>query len=344
MDTEKILQQIRAGLTGEAEHDMAYLQQQGDAYKDHPQAKEILREVGRLMYDIMPEETKQQLQQATQRDLQQYADALGEVRACMQNKDLQTALTKIEELAGKLSEAEESGMFQNDSQSAYFTFDELFEEVLYRETHQGGPEVRGAGIPFGAVYYHYGSLLIELKRYEDAKKMLEKAVRWNPGSAMFAFEYAETFKMLGQMEDFRRITLQTFQIAFRPMTLARCYRNMAYAFSAARQWDAAAACCWVSLQFDSESPAAQEELAYIEHESGETPQPPTLQQLRELAEKYDFPLSADQTVLGLAYGCAQQCVQQNYTDMAIYFLQIVYDLTHNREVQQQLEQLQPKQK
>ncbi|MBR5583000.1 MAG: hypothetical protein IKW21_00560, partial [Lachnospiraceae bacterium] len=52
----------------------------------------------------------------------------------------------------------------------------------------------------------HGSLLFEQKRYLEARDVLEKARRWNPASAKIAFEYMETYKVVGANERFAELT------------------------------------------------------------------------------------------------------------------------------------------
>ena len=102
------------------------------------------------------------------------------------------ALKMIEDLVVKV---EDLNMFQDDSVSEYHAFDELFEEVLYRHIYEPQKDVRRAQIPYTEIYLLYGSLLVELNRLEDARKQLEKGLRWNPICFSIMSEYIETFKM-----------------------------------------------------------------------------------------------------------------------------------------------------
>ena len=58
----EIMQQITGGLTGEKEHDAAYLMEQCEKYKGHDMAKEIIRACSRLMYSFISEEDRQAIE------------------------------------------------------------------------------------------------------------------------------------------------------------------------------------------------------------------------------------------------------------------------------------------
>lgn len=61
MELQDILNEITSNLTGDNEKDLAYLQQQSDKYKDHKYGKEILRACGRLMFNLIDEDEKKNL-------------------------------------------------------------------------------------------------------------------------------------------------------------------------------------------------------------------------------------------------------------------------------------------
>ena len=61
---DQIMHQITSGLTGDEKTDLAYLQEQSEAYKDHEMGKEIIRACGRLIYELIPDDKKADLEKA----------------------------------------------------------------------------------------------------------------------------------------------------------------------------------------------------------------------------------------------------------------------------------------
>lgn len=51
---DSIMQAITSGLTNDPKHDLPYLKEQLETYKDHPLGQEILRACGRLIWSMMP--------------------------------------------------------------------------------------------------------------------------------------------------------------------------------------------------------------------------------------------------------------------------------------------------
>lgn len=61
MTYEEIIKKIQAGLSGDKQQDQAYLKQQMEEYKDHRYNHEIVRECGRMLYDLLDDAQKKNL-------------------------------------------------------------------------------------------------------------------------------------------------------------------------------------------------------------------------------------------------------------------------------------------
>ena len=339
MQFEEIMDLIRDGLTGEAEHDLPYLKDQMEKYKEHELAREILRECGRITYELLPADKKAELEEAAKKDDLGLDEQLEKAEFYLYKKDFDKAIEIIEPLAEKLDMLTAAEAFQNDSVSEYYCFTELFQEILQHQLSGSKKTFRNAPIPFAKVYNRYGIVLVDLKRYEEAGRTLEKSLRWNPIDADTMFEYAETFKLRGDLEKFFEVTKDAFRIAYRPVSVARCYRNLGYYFSEKRLWDVAAACIIMSTQYVPNDKNAQSELYYIEHMSGKRIKNPDFDEFRKYAGEYGFPVGADDDILGLAAQFGKHFLNEGRNDMAEYFLTIFYELTDDEQVKAILEQI-----
>lgn len=337
MDFDLIMEEITHGLTGNSSEDLVYLKEQMEKYKDHEMGKEIVRACGRLMYTLLPDETKNELSKIMEKEDLRFDATLDEVRFNVYKKDFPKAINIMEALVKKVDNLYEAGMFREDAVSEYYCFNEFFEELLFRENHKSQKAIRRADIPFASIYFEYGSLLFEMKRYKDAQVVLEKAMRWNPCDSKIAFEHAETYKVLGDLDSFFELTKDIFKIAFSPENVARCYRNMGFFFVEKELWSEAKACFIMSLQFERESKNAQSELYYIDHVTNGVVAQPTMDQLREYSAKYGFPVGADNDVLGLAYAYGKHFFEKKQYDGAKYFWTILYRLTDDEEIKRMLE-------
>lgn len=339
MSFDEIMEKITEGLTGDFETDEKYLDQQAEIYRDHPLRKEIIRACGRLLFQLMPEEKKNNVNEILQKEELSVDSTLEEVRFNMYKENYDKAESLIVPLVRKLDDLYDAGLFKDDSVSMYFSFYEVFEELLYIFHNKPKKDLRLSEIPYAQVYSLYGSLLIDLERYEEANKMLEKAIRWNPSNAGIAFEYIETFKLMGDMDKAFELTKDVFKIAFYPDDLARCYRNLAFYFVEKELWQEAIGCYIYSQQFDPDSKQVPAELYYISEKIKAPIKSPDMEELRQYSQKQGFPLGPDTDILGLSYAYGKDFVDKKEYSAARYFLEIFYHLTDDEEVKEILDTL-----
>ena len=186
---EAIMTKIRAGLTGDAGDDIRYLMETTEHYKDHPLGREISRECGRMIWELTPNEQKQQFTESFDKDLGVIGERLDEAERERNKKNVTGALALVEDAVRII---EDCGLFKDDEVSEYKSFGELFEDLLYNHRYDPKKEVRQISLPIVRAYMMLGSLLIDNGRPEDARKALAKGLKWDPVSFMLTVEYTET--------------------------------------------------------------------------------------------------------------------------------------------------------
>ena len=169
-DFDSMMREITSGFTGDPTKDMPYLQEKCEEYKNHEMAQEILRACGRLMYDMIPDDKKEELNKAINNDSSGMEAALEEIRFNIYKKNYDKALKMLEDLVRKV---EDLNMYQDDRVSEYHLFDEFFEEILYRHKYNPTKDLRRAQIPYTEIYSLYGGLLVELKQLDRAREALQ---------------------------------------------------------------------------------------------------------------------------------------------------------------------------
>lgn len=330
-DLDSIMKGITAGLTGEPEKDIPYLQKTCEEYKEHEYSKEILRACGRLMYEIIPDDKKEELNKAAGKDTLGTEAAIEEIRFNIYKKDYEKALQIAEELVHKVEAAD---LFQDDQVSEYHQFNEFLEEMLYKYLYKPTKDIRRAElIPYTEIYMLHGSLLVELKRFEEARQALKKGLRWNPVNFSITSEYIETFRMEGDMETFFQKTMDAFKIAIHAPQIARCYRNLGYYFTEKKLYSVAVSVYQLSMLYEKDSKNVQSELYYINQVSGGIDEP-SGEEIKAYSEKYGFPMGANEHVLGLAYNCGKHFAETGETEGARYCFGVLYELTHDEEIKE----------
>ncbi len=234
---------------------------------------------------------------------------------------------------------EANQMFHNDERTEYHSFYEPIEELLYRFISKSKKKLFNLELPCAQMYQEYGNILFELGNYEQAREMLQKAVKWNPANAQIAFDYIETMRRMGDLDEYYHLTRELFHYAIRRDDLARCYRNMAYYLVEKKEYQAAMGCDLMSMEFDNEDRTAKSGIRYIKAVTNNEVQKPTQEEMEHYGREYGFPMGADQIVVGTAWQMANKYMNSGKYDAAIYYLNIVYDLTEDEEVKKTIEKI-----
>lgn len=339
MDYDSIMQEIVNGLTGNQSEDKAYLNEQREKYKGHPLHKEILREIGRILFKITPREDQIEFSKVFQKEMQKHFQKVNEALKLKLEGRFEDAVKILEPEVKVMEELYDHGFFKNDSVSEYYVFKNLFEETLFYFRKKPERTVRKAEFDFGEMYFTYGNILFDLNRIDDAQDALLKAKRWNPSNGWYSLEYAETLKRKGELENFLAETKHAFSIAYTPSLLGRCYRNLGYYFIEKYMWQEAIECYTASLIYDKEKvDIVDQEFGYIYSKTGEKFSPST-EHLKEYADKYDFPLGANRDVVLLAYHQGKRNLEEKNFATARFFLEIAYGLVKDDEIKALLESI-----
>jgi tetratricopeptide (TPR) repeat protein len=333
---DKIMSEINSGLTGEPEKDLAFLNEQSEKYKNHKYSKEILRACGRLMYDVMPDDVRKKLEKLTNDYSARIDDSLNQAEQLIFKKDFDKALKVIEDL---IFELDENQPYRDDEVSEYYNFEEYFEEVLFKELNNPEKELRRVPVPYTRIYNMYGYILYELDKFDEAKKCLEIGLGWNPVSFKLMAEYCEILKIKDDMENFFKLTLNAFKIAFRPQNVARCFRNLGYYFAGKELYSEAKVAYIMSLQFERDSEQALKELYYVDEKTNHQLEKPPIEKVKVYSEEYGFPIGADLDVLNLAFEKGKEGLEKRNPGLARYFFTILYDLTNDPDIKAALDKL-----
>ena len=102
MTYDEIMREITKGLTGDISDDMPYLKEQMEKYKDHELATEILRACGRLMFELIPQDKKEELGKVIGNEIKAVESTLDEIRYNVYKNNFETAMKLSEALVEKV--------------------------------------------------------------------------------------------------------------------------------------------------------------------------------------------------------------------------------------------------
>ncbi len=98
-------------------------------------------------------------------------------------------------------------MFKDDRIYKYFTPRNPIEYMLILNDENGKNLKKQAQI-FSSGYTYLGVISVDKKNIKRKLEMLELAFKWNPYNSDAIFEYNETFKMEGKLEEYKDQTLE----------------------------------------------------------------------------------------------------------------------------------------
>ena len=264
-----VIASVQNGLTGDFKHDGALITSIAESCGAHPQAKEIRRELGRMLHAIAPDDVKADFDQIVDGFEGGFEEGLTEARAHIGAGDVAAAQRVLEDLIGRYGAG--TGLFLDDSVSEYRHFANSFELALYARLYRPARQVRKLPQDRATLYSLYGAVLLELRDADGAEEALREALRVNPVSTYAVFELGEVMKLTGRKRELRELTLRAMEVAYTGAELGRGYRNLGYLAIEETNYDLAVACYCMSLGIDRDhAQAAQSELFYIQQVTGRT--------------------------------------------------------------------------
>lgn len=240
----------------------------------------------------------------------------------------------------------ESGKYQDTDEIKYVDINTQFEVILYLKLNEEKHEKTGVetisvkgtdDIPFAMLYATAGNILFDLRRYEDARFMLKKAIRWKPTDTGYWFEYAETYKAVGNMKGFLKATEEAYKCVFDKAGLARCQRNLAFALCEEEKWRKAFVILINSLTFDRH-PMAIHEINYIEQTVPSVAKRISPDEMRKMRQKYPMTAHASELVIGILYSLGAKAMETKRYDTAEYYFRITYELTDDKKTKALLDE------
>ena len=336
MDYQITVRVIMQQLTDDTQKNIEWLRAAMERYKDHPRGSEIIKACARKLYDLLPENQRNKLDQVVGEQTDLLEKRLNEIRKLIIQKKPEEAKPLMDALA---KEADENPMFREDGVSQFFTFREWFEECLYRHMYEPQKELRMAQYPYDEIYALQGSMYIDLKDFSKARECLQKALSWNPVNAQISFEYAETFKLSNDMETFFEESKKIQKFALHNQAVARFLRNVGFYFTENGKYQEAMMCFMRSLLYERDSKSAEIEINYLHQSFGTEIVMPDAEACQDFAKQYGFSLGPDNDLLGMLYAYGKHFLEEKQEQGAAYCFGILYELTDDPEIKKFLDQL-----
>ena len=125
-------------------------------------------------------------------------------------------------------------------------------------------------------------------------------------------------------------------IASTPYALSRCYANLGYYCIEKKDYDSAVCFYYESLIY-APHPGVQGELMHIASITQKKIQPPIREEVVAAFEKYGLTPGADKDLLAVAAALGQEAIKRDDSNLARFYLIILYGLTRDEKVGELIE-------
>lgn len=344
MNVEKIKKEIETKITGDIDKDAPYFRRLQEKYANVKGGKELLDWISALVVKEYAEKEGIDLSKITSN---LYDDSI--------------MLSEYYRNAGKPDKAEPvirkavrqftkylNDMDIHDSSSVvYRDINIEFERKLYFYKLDDRRKINVIdGISPFDLYMEYAEVLIEVKKYDEAKKILKKAKKWNPVSFEAAFKEAEIYKREDDLEQFFQKTNEAFGFAYKSKDVAKLYCNLGYYFLEKKLYEPSWSCYDFALVYDEYSSSADEGCGIIAMVTDGEVNHLSREKFDEFVEQYGFPDGYDDYIAALAYNYAEYYIEDEHYDYyeAKYYLDIGWNLTEDKDFKKLLRALNKKAK
>jgi len=335
---EKIIEEIKSGMTGGLYENVAYLHQQKERYKEHKLVTEITHEIRKMLVDHIVKKFNEEMSH----NFVNYDSAIINANIQLFNGNPEKALKVIEPAMNEVEIFREI-VLADDSATIYRFFYNVVEEGFYLKMIHGDSKRTISPLPerFFHSYLTYGTTLVELERYDDAKIALLKAFEINPVYADVLFELGEISKVQKNQKEFFRITQEAHKISYTKAKLARCYRNFGYYFIEQEKFDDAIAMYYASLSFDSsQTKKVLSELDFIQKFTKKPTIPkPSEEQILSVFKKNNIQYGVDENLYKIIYTLGRALEAEKEYERAKFCYKVLFELTDKKEFKELIEKM-----
>lgn len=327
MEYNEILEEIKAGLTGDVQKDVIYLMEKNEQYKKSPYAADISRETGKMIYNILPENEKAMFSHVLNEDSGDIRKKIENAEKYISEQDYLKALDILEGIIPNICDDE-----RENSECDYVSLNSFFELCIYTEIYRKGRPVRPTPFEFSEVYRLYGFSLYKLMRDDEAEKAFEKAVYWNPVGVPCLLELAEMKYRKKSYKSFLKIIKDCLKYTYSIIELAVCYSNLGRYFYDKGDLDTSSAMYIVSDYFKPNE-FVLKKLEGIAKEQNRKFKRLSSEEMKSICERNDISFGVNPEIIKLAAGVGTDAKRQGNIQAAKYCYDILFSLTGDKAVQ-----------
>lgn len=330
-EQKDIILSIENQFTGELSKDILLLQAEVEKYSRQKDGAALAEKLLEIAQNMIPAEQKEFLKQTIYIGDRRLDKIYGEAQQLMKNRETAKALALTKELYEHILKH-----FPETDTERYFSFRNLLESNLYQYLYHPTKKLFKAPFDFTLFIGAYAYNLIELRHTEEAIPVLEEAIRYNPVNPDPRFELAEAYKLLGKPEELLTAIRETMPVCTTNYAIARCYANLGYYCVETGDFDSAI-CFYVESAMFHDDPHIPYELNHIGQLTGRKISRPSKEEIAAAFEKYEIPHGCCRDTFHVVTSLAEQAMENETWGEAVYYMSLVFDLTHDPKAKEDLD-------
>lgn len=331
---DEIIKEIKSNLGENQELNKKYLSSQIEKYVDHPQNKEIIREISRMMWDCLSKDEQMEFAEISEKE-NPIMDMLNEITPDIELGEYESALEKLDRFMENFYP-----MFEDDNVSEYHFFTNPLEEIIFNNYIGAKKVLRYIpdNNPLLDLYYIYGFLLLETKQYDKSEEYLKKAIKINPVSSRIILELCEIYKVhTYNYNKYYMFATDALKYAYLIQDIARSYRSLGYYYIEENQFETAYALFRYSMEYEM-NPMAYSEIAYIQNKNKNIDY--SLDECIEILKNKNIQLGVNPFILKTLDNLIKEYEENKLYSQELYFLNIKYNLTNDENIIGKIEKIQ----
>ncbi|WP_303787776.1 M48 family metallopeptidase [Ruminococcus flavefaciens] len=327
MAENKILEELRAKLTGSDEEDTKFLRAEAERFAEKKDLEGV-DAATQLLIELMPQEQKDEIERLITLDGMRLDEMHEKIIKLIGEKNMTDAKALAERLYKKIKLDYSEG-----EKNKFVSLRNPFEDNLYQLRYKPEKTLNRTPFDFATFITTYGYLLVETGSPVDAIPILEDAIEYNPVDCGPRFELAEVYKLLKNKRMLLETSRETLKVASSPVAIGRVYANVGYILTEMGEFDDAVAFLTASLIF-APHPAIPYELRDIANRKGSHIKQPTQEEINEAMKKYDFEFGPNADVISVAAQLSANYLFEQDIPNALKALKMTYNLTRDEKVKE----------
>ncbi|MBQ9898600.1 MAG: tetratricopeptide repeat protein [Ruminococcus sp.] len=335
MPVNEIISQLRGRLTEDSAENERFLRAEAEQFA-RERNYDGVEAVSQLMLELMPAERREEIVRLTHVDGKRLDEVYAEIDKHLHEHDSVAAKPLAERLYKKITVE-----YKENDRERFVSLRNPFEDNLYQLRYKTEKKLSRTPFDFATYIATYGYILTETGSPLDAIPVLKKAMEYNPLDVGPKFELAEVYKLLHNKKRMIETVQDILSVASSPMAIARAYDDMGYILTEFHEYEDAAAFYTASVMF-APNPAIPREMQHLADLKGSPIVRPTVEQIREVMDKYEIPFGPNDEVVHTASELAANYLIEKDYQNAVTSMKILYGLTRDEKIRDLIFKYDPK--